>query len=164
MVFIPGDNDIGGENNDRMTWSKVNRFLTTFKDPKKVNYKNRVHIFKADSNYMDIPEKVEHRDNETRIIISHMPILSKYSSLTKKLLENVNPHIIFSAHEHKSGLIENSINLLNRKYRHCYACNTIEVEELNGKIDLFHEIMVPTCSYRMGVKHIGFGFAMIGKY
>lgn len=26
------------------------------------------------------------------------------------------------------------------------------------------EIMVPTASYRMGVKHIGHGFAIIGKF
>lgn len=163
MVFIPGDNDIGGENNDRITWSKVNRFLTTFKDPKKINYKNRVHIFKTDSNYMENPEKVEQKENGIRIIVSHMPILSKYSSSTKKLLENMNPHVIFSAHEHKSGLIENSINLLNTKYHSCYACKSIEAIELTEKKDLFNEIMVPTCSYRMGVKHIGFGFAVIGK-
>lgn len=26
------------------------------------------------------------------------------------------------------------------------------------------EIMIPTCSYRMGVRSIGFGMAVLGKY
>lgn len=164
MVFIPGDNDIGGENNDRITLSKVNRFLTTFKDPKKINYKNRVHIFKTDSNYLEIPDKIENQGNETRIVLSHMPVLSKYSSLSKQVLENVNPHIIFSAHEHKSAMIESNINLLDTKYYKCYACNTIETIDLTKKNNFFNEIMVPTCSYRMGVKEIGYGFAVIGDY
>lgn len=28
----------------------------------------------------------------------------------------------------------------------------------------FQEIAVPTCSYRMGVKHMGYGAAVISKY
>lgn len=164
MVFIPGDNDIGGENNDRITWSKVNRFLTTFKNPKIINFKNRVHIFKTDSTYMHIPDKAQNEGSEIRIILSHMSVLSKYSSSTKQLLENINPHIIFSAHEHKSAIIQNSLNLIDTKYQMCYACNTIEIIDLTEKNNYFNEIMVPTCSYRMGVKQIGYGFAMIGDY
>lgn len=164
MVFIPGDNDIGGENNDRITWSKVNRFQTTFKDPKTINFKNRLKIFKADSNYLEIPDKIENPGNETRIILTHMPVLSKYSSLSKKLLENIDPHIIFSAHEHKSMMIESSINLLDTKSYKCFACNGIEILDLTKNNKLFKEIMVPTCSYRMGVKDIGYGLAVIGQY
>lgn len=35
-------------------------------------------------------------------------------------------------------------------------------EVVDGKIKRT-EIMLPTCSYRMGVKNIGFGMAIIGK-
>lgn len=31
-----------------------------------------------------------------------------------------------------------------------------------GSIDMY-EILVPTCSYRMGTQNIGFGFAIIGE-
>lgn len=48
-----------------------------------------------------------------------------------------------------------------------FTDNTVFSFALNEKVNKvanYLEIIVPTCSYRMGVKMIGFGMAVIGKW
>ena len=48
-----------------------------------------------------------------------------------------------------------------KKYEQHYDSNTNERSASNGHSEILHEIVVPTCSYRMGVKEMAFGIAAI---
>lgn len=73
------------------------------------------------------------------------------------------PHILFTAHDHKSMII--STNALLREEFHVISItpesNNVFEYEL-GFSDMY-EFMIPTCSYRMGTTKIGFGYAVLGN-
>ena len=80
----------------------------------------------------------------------------------------IQPHVIFTAHLHISRVIsyypthfetftENSVKSFT-------LFNNQENDKTNSNNkNKYFEIQVPTCSYRMGVKLLGFGLAVIGK-
>lgn len=80
-----------------------------------------------------------------------------------QVLYNFQPDVIFSAHSHISRLIT-----YPDQTAESFADNRIIAIDLKhnrgGNRRNFIEIMVPTSSYRMGVKNIGHGFAIIGEY
>jgi len=107
-----------------------------------------------------------------RIVVSHMPILPTGSnpSFSKKVMEHLKPSVIFSAHDHRGldfslGNSEKSVASGNitiftqrRNPDDDPGQETIMLNEINKRI---HEIIVPTCSYRMGVKEMAFGLTKI---
>lgn len=74
----------------------------------------------------------------------------------------MQPHVLFTAHEHKAMIISADATL--RQDRHIIPLspdnNNVFTYQL-GSTDMY-EILVPTCSYRMGTNKIGYGFAIIG--
>lgn len=80
-----------------------------------------------------------------------------------QILDQFKPIIIFSAHAHLSRVLTYPPQEVNSVYD-----NRIVKVQLHsvGMADStkYTEIMIPTSSYRMGVRNIGFGFAVIGKY
>lgn len=74
------------------------------------------------------------------------------------------PHVLFTAHEHKSMIISTDA-LLRREFQIVPVTrdNNQAFEYTLGTTDMY-EILIPTCSYRMGTTKIGFGYAVIGKY
>lgn len=71
--------------------------------------------------------------------------------------------IIFSAHTHLSRVLTYPPQEVNS----VYDSRIVKVQlHSAGMADSrkYTEIMIPTSSYRMGVRNIGFGFAVIGKY
>lgn len=71
--------------------------------------------------------------------------------------------MIFSAHSHISRVI--TLPPVHFEYLNDNSILKITLrtnEMIDGKRKIT-EIMVPTCSYRMGVKNIGFGMAVLGK-
>lgn len=95
--------------------------------------------------------------------LSHIPLMFTPSMFVEKVLSKMQPHLLFTAHEHKSMII--STDAIQRGDRHIVPVtpndNKIHTNTL-GAINMF-EIIVPTCSYRMGVSKIGYGLAVIGK-
>lgn len=41
--------------------------------------------------------------------------------------------------------------------------NEMPLYQLRMDVGDIHEVQIPTCSYRMGTPHIGYGLAYIGK-
>lgn len=78
-------------------------------------------------------------------------------------MDQFKPNIIFSGHSHYSRKITyppiHSEHLVDNRIV-TVDLNNYDVKENYRN---FTEIMVPTCSYRMGVANIGYGYAVIGK-
>lgn len=80
-----------------------------------------------------------------------------------QVIAKLQPHVVFAAHEHKSMIVQT--DALLQQDRHIIPVtqdNNIVYTFTLGISDLY-EILVPTCSYRMGTNKIGFGYAIIGK-
>lgn len=76
----------------------------------------------------------------------------------------MQPHVLFTGHEHKSMIV--STDAIARSDRHIVPV-TPEDDKVHSYalgIGNMLEIIVPTCSYRMGVSKIGYGFAVIGLF
>lgn len=88
-----------------------------------------------------------------------------------QVIGDFKPHVIFSAHSHLSRLRGPSImtpspldgifgpiqlGLMNQTKNSDYDSSWSNSAEV-------HEIEVPTCSYRMGVSDMGYGYALFGE-
>lgn len=224
-IFVPGDNDIGGEGSDRVTKEKVKRFNKHFPS-------QPVYTFRKKSILEVIPvnalTQVGHKDTDVvnegfptlvqygqedenkplfRMLVSHLPIMPMQQTLFgQQVLEKLKPSIIFSAHDHrgqnivarqiKKGVFDANFTIFSQKTLHIFDDDpstqpgktdffSIYIDSHEGKkkyeqhydsgvntntndgsafIDnhaILHEIVVPTCSYRMGVKEMAFGIAAI---
>ncbi|XP_054716182.1 metallophosphoesterase 1-like isoform X2 [Uloborus diversus] len=153
-IIIPGDNDIGGEDESPLPYleKRFNKYVNDdilfnykFLEIVKVNYITHSNSYLAASNTSD---------SSYRIIVSHMPLTPVYSSFVSRALRYLQPHIILSAHDHKSVHLTAD--------RHTGIQLPYPVTDLSGCLfnvteSFVHEIIVPTCSYRMGTHKMGYG-------
>ncbi|KAK9878403.1 hypothetical protein WA026_021710 [Henosepilachna vigintioctopunctata] len=165
-IWLPGDNDIGGEGFDRVTSAKVKRYKTAFNQPETLHF-NGVTFLKINQMMHSYPKVEQRRDfyntSQIFVILSHVPLLFRPNFFSEKVLSKAQPHIIFAAHEHKAMIV--STDGLLREDRQIVPLmrGDNKVYKFNlGSSDLY-EILVPTCSYRMGTTSVGFGFAIIEK-
>ena len=219
-IFVPGDNDIGGEDGDRVTKEKVERFQKHFPS-KSVNTFSEKSILQIipvnaltqgaksaiESGFTGFPTKLEKEDEDKplfRMLVTHLPIMPMQQTLfVQQVLELLNPSIIFSAHDHsganiiarqlKEGSYDTNMTAFTQKTLKVFDENP---KEQPGKDDFYviplyshrdnhqngnqnkgpkshkhsddsssnnilHEVVVPTCSYRMGVKEMAFGISAI---
>lgn len=124
--------------------------------------------------------------NTTNVILSHMPLLftpgsfvqSVRSSVTKKgslhtldnwlyaavfqVLKELSPQVIFTAHEHKAMHI--SLDTATDQLSDVWILPPYKTPLYQLRMDVgdIHEVQIPTCSYRMGTPHMGYGLAYIG--
>ena len=173
-IFVAGDNDIGGEGGDPLTPSKIDRFNKNF--PIRPNFMFQISSEKIIQRYevenedniveiipanvltfkqdFDIPNTTQ---SKFKIVVSHMPILpSGNSAFSQQVLHQLKPNLILSAHDHRG--LDYSANEKDRNVT-IFTAKTEEMIEIRG--DSKHEIIVPTCSYRMGVKEMAFGLLQI---
>jgi len=164
VVYIPGDNDIGGEGYDRVTPNKTKRFDYVFRDSINGHYRFleflKVNYFTQSVQTVSTDSKSE--DIKIRVALSHGPLLPAPAPFVGKALDAVKPDLVISAHEHLSRHIIGD----KQKARYQHQERLLE----DTKLWYFptagphlHEIMVPTCSYRMGVPRMGYGAAVIEK-
>ncbi|KAL1516876.1 hypothetical protein ABEB36_000714 [Hypothenemus hampei] len=162
-IWLPGDNDIGGEDT-KVTPKKLQRFDRAFVQPSIQTHKN-LTFFKINRFTEIIPVYKKEREffdiNQIFIGLSHVPLMFRPSSFTQKVIKKMMPHVLFTAHEHKSMIISTDA-LLHKDY------HIIPVTQEKGQIYEYtlgiqnmYEILIPTCSYRMGTNVIGYGFAII---
>lgn len=162
-IWIPGDNDIGGEDT-KVTLKKLQRFDRAFSQPS-LNKINNITIFKVNRLTSIIPDYKKERDfydtSNIFVGISHMPLMFLPSPFVRQVVDKMLPHIFFTGHEHKSMIISTD-GLLRQDYQITPVTpdNTQVYEFTLGVTDMY-EIMIPTCSYRMGTNKIGYGFAVI---
>jgi len=163
VISIPGDNDIGGEGADKITQEKAQRFDDTFGKETYIQYKFlefiKVNLLTKSLNFAAIPPKSE---NKVRVILTHIPLLPSKESVVRKVISELNPDLIISAHEHLARLMESDRDSVKLQ-----AMDTMEqkgrIWDISSKGQNLFEIMVPTCSYRMGVPRSGYGAAVINS-
>jgi len=162
-VHVPGDNDIGGENGDYISNSNQRRFENEFMSEDLFDYDNRLRFFKINRMLLDFsnPDRDNNADR-LRIGVSHAPLLIGGGPLLRAIISDLDPHIIFSGHWHESRIFiypsTKVINFYENSVRH------FDLKALKEQEHSYLEIMVPTCSYRMGKSKIGLGYAVLGKF
>ncbi|XP_057668197.1 metallophosphoesterase 1 homolog [Diorhabda carinulata] len=162
-IWLPGDNDIGGEDSN-ITPEKIRRFEHAFSQPNFISYKN-LNFFKINRLVSEIPvykKKREFFDTEHLFIgLSHVPLMFKPSLFVDKVMKKMRPHLMFTAHEHKSMIINTDAHL-SQDYQISPVTpdNNKIFQYTLGTKDMY-EILIPTASYRMGTNKIGYGFAVI---
>ncbi|KAJ8972403.1 hypothetical protein NQ317_010326 [Molorchus minor] len=164
-IWLPGDNDIGGEDT-LVTPDKLERFDRAFSQPSLISIKN-ITYFKINRLTHNMPVYKKQRDffdtDQIFVGLSHVPLMFKPSTFVDKVITKMMPHVLFTAHEHKSMII--STDALLRQDFHIVPVtsdNNQVFEYTLGVTDMY-EILIPTCSYRMGTTKIGYGYAILGK-
>ncbi|XP_026472166.1 uncharacterized protein LOC113376458 isoform X2 [Ctenocephalides felis] len=164
-IWIPGDNDIGGEGFEKVSASKLLQFHDTFGHENPVPL-NGINFIKVNRLIHEKPQGkwTEKLSNRTNVVISHMPLLLAPGIYSKTIINQLNPSVIFSAHEHKSFSIKMNKFLSGQKTVTHITKADKKVKRYRIGGDVIHEFIVPTCSYRMGVEESGFGAAVINGY
>jgi hypothetical protein len=188
-IFLPGDNDVGGEH-EAISPVKLKWFNLTFGDFEDPFLLRRggwniqflkiwSMAFASNDAHQRFIEKVnsltQDKSNGLRIILSHMPFWRYTSKAFRKMVTELNPALIISGNDHRSSLIvfnEDDSYQYQRTTSFQLAPNTetherkafhrMNLGKISDKIAL-KEIGVPTCSYRMGVSDMGFGALKLYK-
>ncbi|XP_067011180.2 uncharacterized protein Mppe [Anabrus simplex] len=164
VLYLPGDNDIGGED-DQITPEKLRRYEQSFRQTSSLSLK-QVDIYQINRLTYSIPLVIDNRthflENRTRVVLSHLPLLFLPNQYVNKVVKVLRPHVIFSAHDHKSlhTSVESDIFNKDQVFQTLMPENGPWWHFQLGR-GIIHEVMVPTCSYRMGVPDMGYGVAVI---
>ncbi|XP_058062847.1 uncharacterized protein LOC131212826 [Anopheles bellator] len=169
MLFIPGDNDIGGEGLEVVKSDKVLRFKQYFNEQDEWTAHSLLQFVNVNRISMTLPPNADHREQSSyTVFLSHMPVLRWTDPFTYQAIEDFQPNVIFSAHEHKSLYVKTHRNRLSQEVPFV-PLNTepgSRHEVLEFNLDYLKdtrellEFVVPTCSYRMGEMKIGYGYAV----
>ncbi|XP_013187014.1 metallophosphoesterase 1 [Amyelois transitella] len=152
QIWLPGDNDIGGEG-EPIKKDKVKEFAEVFEQPDVITFKN-ISFYKVNGITYTVPHEMELVDNNYKIVVSHYPVTHKHSFI-HKMNAKIRPDIYFSAHDHDSKYVKQKRDLTQRQALYpLYSVLHIP------RGDWLYEISVPTCSYRMGTSKIGYGAAV----
>jgi len=191
-VFASGDNDVGGEGSDsKLPW-KLDRFAKHFQDygargnssmgvasVKHVSFQKISFDFgeRISQSHVDALSDVRaHSTARYRIVCNHMPLLSRLPLEISRIIEILQPHLIVTAHTHLFELYrckdcrphESSQNA--DKIQSAWKGEAVSFNDLPRPMSvnlsdvlLLHELVIPTCSYRMGVPNMGYGAAVISR-
>ncbi|XP_055642979.1 uncharacterized protein LOC129779501 [Toxorhynchites rutilus septentrionalis] len=176
-IYIPGDNDIGGEYGEEVMPSKVRRFRQYFREKPAWVVNENITFYNVNrithEMVMNDPRLVKEKGKEVsdqyiRIFLSHMPFLSIPGSFTYNAIGRLRPHIIFSGHLHASRYVRihrkhlrtATYKPLSSDKKTAYKVHSFDLHYHQDTQELL-EIVVPTCSYRMGEPDIGYGYAVI---
>ncbi|KAG7311130.1 hypothetical protein JYU34_002116 [Plutella xylostella] len=151
-LYIPGDNDIGGEN-ERVREDKIDLFNKIFLRPRKLIHKDIIFL-EIDGITHVMPDVDDDMLSEFKLRIA----VSHYGVASRQMQDKFHPHIYFSAHTHESRLVRHRGGMAHRQQRLLDKTLTVVFDN-----ETVNEIFVPTCSYRMGTREIGYGAAVIEK-
>ncbi|XP_063617326.1 uncharacterized protein LOC134790449 [Cydia splendana] len=155
QIWVPGDNDIGGEN-EPIKWDKVKLFHKVFAQPPIVAVKD-ISFYRINAITHAFPKLPENEtDDNFKIAVSHYPLLIRHAFIAE-----VNKHthldIFFCAHDHESKYTTQTQRFEQSKIHQFYGNEILDIG-FGGDV---YEIYVPTCSYRMGTSKIGYGAAVL---
>ncbi|KAI5640637.1 calcineurin-like phosphoesterase domain-containing protein [Phthorimaea operculella] len=159
QIWLPGDNDIGGEN-EPIKRNKVAEFAKVFNQPDVITYRN-ISFYKVNGITQYIPQEV-HLDT-FKIVVSHYPV-TVHTYFGQMVNNKIRPQIYFCAHDHESKYVTQSRSLTFRETTPFRNGNQILDLSFDANVDEIYEIYVPTCSYRMGTSAIGFGAAVFENH
>ncbi|XP_040577593.1 uncharacterized protein [Lepeophtheirus salmonis] len=166
-IYIPGDNDIGGEGLDMVTEKKLKRFNTYFNGCGAFfQVSKRIQVFTYDP-LKDTFPFINKKDSKVKIFASHRPITTLIEPEDYRFKFAGRPSVIFSAHHHYGSVYKLFLQggqspekvVSFSKYN---ATESIKWH-MHDNQDIVYEINVPTCSYRMGVDHMAFGLFTFHK-
>ncbi|XP_055546290.1 uncharacterized protein LOC129730759 [Wyeomyia smithii] len=175
-IYVSGDNDIGGEG-EEVKPSIVRRFRQYFSEKPAWIINENVTIYNINRITHEMPlndprlineQGEDAADQYIRIFLSHMPFLSTPGTFTYEAIEKLKPNVIFSGHLHSSRYVRiHRKHLRSATYlplsgdkKTAYKVHSFDLRYHKDTQELL-EIVIPTCSYRMGVPDIGYGFAVI---
>ncbi|XP_034936354.1 uncharacterized protein C630.12 isoform X2 [Chelonus insularis] len=168
LIYLPGDNDIGGEDKPVLV-KHHERFKFAYSQPDTLTYKN-VIFFKVNKLTYYMPNAPKDaflnfytERNITNVILSHLPLLFSPGGFVKNVVKELSPQIIFTAHDHKAMHI--SLDSVVDQLSSIRIFKPNENQFYNFRLDIndIHEFKIPTCSYRMGTRHMGYGLAHINN-
>ena len=182
MIYIPGDNDIGGEGVDPVTLRKIDRFEQHFGPSSSVySASGQVDIVPVSrltehGNYNLTLKPAQLSTTKVVLAISHVPVLPLNGRFAEKVMNLVNPDMILSAHDHSGYMFtaDRQSRKLSRDILR-FSKNEKTPVELETRIaadpemgigtltEMVWEVVVPTCSYRMGVSEMGLGLMAISS-
>jgi len=180
-IYTPGDNDIGGEGLDHITLNKINRFNIKFASNKPVHsacpWLDIVPVSRlTEHGSLNITSKIEHLSRKnTVVVVSHLPVLPLSGRFAERVMADINPDIIFSAHNHRGYFFtgkrqslktDKEIAMFNKYDDITPLKIKTRTNKPDGVVEMsatMSEIVVPTCSYRMGVKEMGVGLVVASK-
>lgn len=152
-IYIAGDNDVGGEGGEQVDSRRFNAIFGNETIWNVHGVIEVIHFNRIERNFL---QQVSNNSSKAvRIVVSHLPIIDSFDSKMKTALEMVKPHVIFSAHNHKSILYRGDAQYFKRNF--ISEEITFDLHEVKE----FIEIQVPSMNYRMGTLAIGFGQAII---
>ncbi|XP_065161737.1 uncharacterized protein Mppe isoform X3 [Atheta coriaria] len=163
-IFVPGDNDIGGEGREPVKDNKIKFFENAFGHTDISEIHNMtfysVNYLKRTIPNVEVIEELSPDDAQLRIVVSHVPLLFKPSLFSDKVLNKLRPHLLFAGHEHSSMIVSNEPIV---QVRHVLPVTASDrsVHEMYLKMDETYEVIAPACSYRMGTVKMGYGLAVI---
>lgn len=168
-IIVPGDNDIGGENGEIVTPMKLNRFKSTFKNRRQYSHSD-LNFYEINRVARELPlvAPKDAPENTKTIAVSHFSLLFYHDDYSDRSLQAVQPDVIFSGHLHRSLFIKRSkvfseftkANPLNVGDSDRFSVHHFDLSSESAD-ESYLEILVPTCSYRMGEQNVGFGMAVI---
>ncbi|KAK6748023.1 hypothetical protein RB195_000939 [Necator americanus] len=162
-IFISGDNDVGGEAEpvqSHLTTRFSHIFINSFPNSHKlfdrlslteVNLMNGEVTSILDSSLLP----------SLNLIFSHVPFAIPSYHDPNNFIKTLQPDLILSAHDHKAyvhrlprtaGIAINSTSITGS-----YKSAVFSV----GGDEPILELQTPTCSYRMGVYDVGYGFVQL---
>jgi len=181
-ILTPGDNDVGGEGYDLVTLKKLDRYNKAFGSDKLIHsvcpWLDIVPVSRlTEHGTLNITSKLEHLSRKNTIaVISHLPVLPLDGTFAERVMTEINPDVIFSAHDHRGFLYtsargslkaEKELEMFSRRDDITpLKIITREPPQKDGPVEMsetMSEIVVPTISYRMGVKEMGAGLAVFNK-
>ncbi|CAI2351682.1 unnamed protein product [Caenorhabditis sp. 36 PRJEB53466] len=153
VVYIAGDNDIGGES-ELISESRRNQFYNYFRN-NVTDLKNR---FSISETYLFENRNLKSITKASvplaKVLLTHVPYLSNAYKYTDV---GLNMDLILSAHDHTTGIFEYQRSAPR-------AVLFTKVSDISptyiksiGENDPIVELQTPTCSYRMGVASMGYG-------
>ncbi|KAE9541860.1 hypothetical protein AGLY_003851 [Aphis glycines] len=170
VIFIPGDNDIGGDE-EIVIREKVDRFHLYFGSPGVIE-NEKIEFIMVNQLIDSMPTNINptNRTNTMKIMFSHIPLTTKWTKFTDRVINEFKSEFIFSAHDHSSFNFISDIK--KKKHTYIQRLEHNSFDEMSSAQWRFGqqssnsvcEIIVPTCSYRMGSKNVGYGVLTIDTF
>ncbi|KAL9706061.1 hypothetical protein quinque_009579 [Culex quinquefasciatus] len=172
MIYIPGDNDLGREGMEPISAENVQRFRQYFAEQPSWELLGRAKFYNINRVSTTLPpaDDLNYDAQSRTIFLSHLSLLKSAGEFSAQAVDAFRPDVIFSANDHsskvatvpKSRLLLDDVTHapLNVERDKRHEVSVFDLGSLRLQQRLL-EILVPTCSYRMGAMKIGYGYAVL---
>ncbi|XP_050390608.1 uncharacterized protein LOC126809839 isoform X2 [Patella vulgata] len=170
VVFLGDLMDEGSKASPDEYQSYFTRFNSIFHSAKKSKLDVSLHTDVPRGTQEKLKEYKSKMNSPFRVIISHETMLPKLKVYIYPIIKEIKPQLLFSGHWHKSMHFVCDSCLSDNADTSHWPVHRRELSDINDYMYLdltnsqgIQELMIPTCSYRMGVTDIGYGVAIINK-